>query len=49
MNTMKTLMLLLFLALSLAVAACETTQSHSESVFQDPVAPHCNPTKGTCF
>jgi hypothetical protein len=49
MNTIKTLMLLLFVALSLSVAACETTRSQSESKFQDPVAPHCNPTKGVCF
>lgn len=49
MNTIKTWMLLLFLVLSLSVAACETTSSQSASKFQDPVAPHCDPTKGTCF
>ena len=49
MDTIKALMLLLFLALSLTVAACETTQSQSERINQNPVAGNCNPTKGTCF
>jgi len=49
MKTTKTLMVLLFLALSLTVAACETTQSQLQRVNQDPVAGDCNPLKGTCF
>ena len=49
MNTMKTLILLLCLALSLTLAACETTQSQSSRVNQNPVAGDCNPLKGRCM
>jgi len=49
MNTMKILILLLYLALNFTLAACETTQSQSQRVNQNPVAGDCNPLKGTCF
>jgi len=53
MNTMKTLMALLLLVLTLGIAACETTQSQSGAGggWQQPSStlPGCNPVKETCF
>jgi hypothetical protein len=50
MNTIKTLMLLLFVVLSLSVAACETTTAQSGAIPENnPGAGGCNPVKQTCM
>ena len=50
MNRMKTLMSLLFVALSLSVAACETTKAQSGSIPENnPGGGGCNPLKQTCM